>query len=127
MTKTWIALLGLLAILVMATPAMAQDNTPAAAEAAKGITLQDWNDSSLNEKYSFLLGMATMVEMEKYWRAKHNDTLVDKWAVGFADPTFKQIVEKVDAYAQANPDKMNQYLLQVLWYQIVAPKIAAGQ
>jgi hypothetical protein len=39
--------------------------------------------------------------------------------------TVRQIMETMDAYYKANPDKQQQPIIEVIWFQMVAPKAAA--
>jgi hypothetical protein len=39
--------------------------------------------------------------------------------------TLPQIVETVDAYYKANPDKQQQRIIEVIWFQMVEPKAGA--
>ena len=41
--------------------------------------------------------------------------------------TLPQIVETVDAYYKANPDKQQQPIIEVIWFQMVAPKASLAK
>jgi hypothetical protein len=37
--------------------------------------------------------------------------------------TVPRIVETVDAYYKANPDKQQEPIIEVIWFQMVKPKV----
>ena len=129
-TKWFSIFLVLMAALVFSSPLLAQRANQTVEEKVTntGVTLTAWNDSTQQEKYAYLLGLMTMVEMEKNWQGENplpfKQSLASSWSIGLSDMTFKQIADTVDNYAAAHPDEGQRQVVEVLWFQLVQPKIA---
>ena len=50
-------------------------------------------------------------------------TLVEKWVEALDGMTLRQIMEVVDAHYKANPDKQQQTVFEVVWFQMIEPKV----
>ncbi len=129
MRKPLIAILGLLTILMLSAPALAENLSSSDAK-HPGVSLEAWKNSTQAEKYAFLLGLMSMVEMEKTWQGEHplpfKQSLIPSWSAGLADLSFEQISATVDSYIVANPGNMKRQVLEVLWFQLVQPKLTTS-
>ena len=49
------------------------------------------------------------------------------WMKAFKDVKRTTIVEEVDAWYAAHPDRLDRPVLGVLWFELVEPRLAAAQ
>lgn len=131
MKKSLIVFLVLLAAVMLSVPAMADTMANRSQAASNGVTLGVWKDSSPAEQYAFLLGMMTMVELEKNWQGDDapplRDSLISSWSLGLCDLTFKQIADTVNEYIAQNPGDTDRQVVEVLWFKLVQPKLTAAE
>ena len=90
-------------------------------------TGERWSNATDTERGAYVLGILNMAMVEYQLtgpKPKHRTTVphLIKALDGMAVP---QIVETVDAYYKANPDKQQEPIIEVIWFQMVKPK--AGQ
>ncbi|SHN61589.1 hypothetical protein [Desulfovibrio litoralis] len=94
---------------------------------APQVTLKMWQDSTQNERYAFLLGFVSMLELEKEWQGKKpvpfRQSLIGTWSKALDGVTVKQMYETVENHIKTNPGDINVTVLQVLWYDMVQPKV----
>lgn len=85
---------------------------------------EDWSPATEREKMAYLLGIRDMAAAEYQLTGPNpkRRTLVDKWVKSLDGMTLRQIMETVDAYYKANPDKQQQTVFEVVWFQMVEPK-----
>lgn len=95
------------------------------------VTGKHWTKATQGEKVSYLLGMGTIIELEKEYQGEKplKDSLNSKLVQGLSDHTFKEIKDHVDAYYKEHPEKLDVPVVEVIWYELVAPdlKEASGQ
>lgn len=87
-------------------------------------TGEHWSKASDTERRAYLLGILNMAMVEYQLTGpnpKHRTT-VAKLVKALDGMALPQIVETVDAYYKANPDKQQQPIIEVIWFQMVAPK-----
>ena len=110
-------LLGLILILGMALPALAEDyEIPV-------VTGVQWTKSSLGERKAFLLGAATIIELDQEVQGKTpaSNSSIDTWARGLSHFTFDQMVAGLDKWYAAHPDKLDSPVVEVLWHEMAKP------
>ncbi|MDS4040627.1 MAG: hypothetical protein RKP20_05565 [Candidatus Competibacter sp.] len=129
--------LSLAAGLTCWSTAQAADPAPPAAKSAESQLAQQavkkewliptgerWSDATETERRAYVLGILNMAMIEYQLTGpnpKHRTT-VPKLIKALDGMTVPQIVENVDAYYKANPDKQQQPIIEVIWFQMVAPK-----
>lgn len=117
---------------LVAAPASgaAAESAMAGIEAVKcpTIRLKHWQSSSSEEKLAFLLGFCTMLELEKDWQAQKplpiSQSINQSWAKGLTGKTLGDLVDAVDRYAAANPEKGEKPVLVVLGQLFVRPAMS---
>lgn len=126
--------LGLAAGLTGWSVAQAAETAPTAAKTAEAppakVDLsfpngENWTPATEREKMAYLLGIRDMAAAEYQLTGpnpKHR-TLVKRWIEALDGMTLRQIMETVDAYYKANPDKQQQTVFEVVWFQMVEPKV----
>jgi hypothetical protein len=86
---------------------------------------ENWSGATEREKMAYLLGVRDMAAAEYQLtgpKPKHR-TLVKRWVESLDGMTLRQIMETVDAYYKANPDQQRQTVFEVVWFQMVEPKV----
>lgn len=102
----------------------AQPAAPAKKEEWRIPTGEHWLKATDTERRAYVLGILNMAMVEYQLTGpnpKHRTT-VPKLVKALDGIALPQIVETVDAYYKANPDKQQQPIIEVIWFQMVAPK-----
>lgn len=132
--KQILLVLGLGASLVGWTPVQAAEPAASSAYANPVKELpfpggKEWPTATEREKMAYLLGVLNMAMVEYQLTGpnpKHRTT-VEKLVESLDGMTLRQIMETVDAYYQANPDQQQRPIFEVIWFEMVEPKIAASR
>jgi hypothetical protein len=136
--------LGLAAGLVGWSTAQAADPAPPAAKPAgtqparteapakqewRIPTGEHWSNGTETERRAYVLGILNMamVEYQLTGPNPRHRTTVPKLVKALDGMTVPQIVETIDAYYKANPDKQQQPIIEVIWFQMVAPKASPAK
>ena len=92
------------------------------------VLLKHWRASTQNEKMAFLLGLATMLEMEKEWQGSAplgiNQSINNSWIRGLSGVSFGQMANSVDSYAAQHPDQMEMSVVEALGRIYVQPVLS---
>ena len=102
----------------------AQPAAPAKKEEWRIPTGEHWSKATDTERRAYVLGILNMAMVEYQLTGpnpKHRTT-VPKLVKALDGMAVPQIVETVDAYYKANPDKQQEPIIEVIWFQMVAPK-----
>ena len=108
---------------------------------AAGVQAADQEKSSLDNKLSFLFGMDTAIATEYFVNSREAELAAKNgkmpvsnlskfekgWMKAFKDVKRTTIVEEVDAWYAAHPDRLDRPVLGVLWFELVEPRLAAAQ
>ena len=88
-----------------------------------------WIKMSDDEKIAFLWGAGHIVSIEEVLarnnpELRKSNTFVNKImeARGNTPMTMSEVAKHVDDYYQANPDKIDKPVIEVIWYQTVVPR-----
>ncbi|KHK03362.1 hypothetical protein [Desulfovibrio sp. TomC] len=114
----WLLLGGLVLALFMAMPALATDyEIPV-------VTGEHWVKSSPQERKSFLLGAATIIELEQEVQGQTPPpkTTITVWCKGLSAYNFDEMAAAIDKWYAANPDKLARPVVEVMWYELAKPK-----
>lgn len=91
------------------------------------VTMRDWKNSTADERYSFLAGFSTMLELERGWQGDSplpiKQSLIGSWAKGLANVSIRQMDAAIAEYSAANADDADRLVVDFLWYHFVQPKI----
>lgn len=94
------------------------------------VTLKHWRDSTPGERYSFLIGFVTMLELEKEWQGRADGqilpferSLVPSWVIGFADRPLTEIYNGLNKYLADNPGDLDRPVAEVMWFIYVKPRL----
>ena len=97
-------------------------------EATPTVTLQRWQNATEDERYSFLVGFVTMLDIEHSWQGDnprpYKESLIDCWYQGLKGTTYKELYAVIENYIAAHPGDLELPLPQVIWFEVVQPKVA---
>ncbi|MDR2945501.1 MAG: hypothetical protein LBV79_01975 [Candidatus Adiutrix sp.] len=95
------------------------------------VTMGHWKESKPNERYAFLVGLVTMLEIEKEWQLKSGkklmpmkQSLTGSWVRGFEDLPLKEMYDGLNRYVVEHPGDLERPVAEVLWFSFVQPKLA---
>ena len=112
-------LLGWLTLaLLVAVPALAADyEVPV-------VTGENWTQSTPRERKAFLIGAATIIELEQEVQGATPPpkTTIGVWCKGLSAFNFEEMAAAIDAWYAANPDKLARPVVEVMWYELAKPK-----
>ncbi len=89
-----------------------------------------WQTMTTSEKVAFVWGMGHVVTVE--WQAAQmrpglkQDDVAAKLAEGLVGMSMNDIVKGIDGYYRDNPDDLEAPVMEVIWDEMVTPKIKAG-
>lgn len=110
----WLAL-----ALLLAVPALGQ------AREVPLVTGEHWVKSTAQERKAFLVGAATIMELEQEVQGTPppppNKSLVDVWCRGLSHFTFDQMAKAIDDWYAAHPDRLSRPVVEVMWYELAKP------
>ncbi len=106
----------------------AQSTTPAKQE-WRMPTGEHWSKATDTERRAYVLGILNMamVEYQLSGPNPRHRTTVPRLVKALDGMALPQIVETVDAYYKANPDKQQQPIIEAIWFQMVAPKASPAK
>ncbi|MHC1789933.1 hypothetical protein [Solidesulfovibrio sp.] len=109
---------GLAMALLLAVPALAATNE------VPVVTGEHWTKSSPQERKAFLLGAATIMELEQEVQGETppQKTTITVWCKGLSAYTFDEMAAAIDQWYAANPDKTARPVVEVMWYELAKPK-----
>ena len=97
-------------------------------EATPVVTLHNWQNAAENERYSFLIGFVSLLDIEHSWQGEHprpyKESLIDCWYQGLKGMTYKELYAVIENYIAAHPGDLALPLPQVIWFEVVQPKVA---
>ena len=122
------------ATLVLAAPAFAQTTQSVSdkVEAAPGtttptVTMKTWKMSSEAERYSFLAGFVTMLELEREWQGANavpiKQSLIGSWSQGLSNVSIRTMDEDIEAYINSSDANMDRLVVDFLWFNYVQPTV----
>ena len=99
-------------------------STFAAQVSPSALTGVHWKQSSESEKLAFLYGASNIIAIEELTaqhQGKEPSPFVSAWIKAFGDISWKQIQEKIDSWYAEHPSEEARPVLNVLWYEFMAP------
>ena len=89
------------------------------------ITGEHWAKSTEQNKKAYLVGMTNMLQVEIAYQAGNalteSQTVVPRFAKGLKGHTLDGAIAKVDAWYARNPGRMQQTVVETIWYELVVP------
>lgn len=142
MKKIFICL-AVAAIFALAYKPAAAEDSPVVQKAnpVEQFTGELWQKSTANEKQAFLFGIDTAVAIE-YFINKESVTRAAKkgkkpvytlspfekaWMKAFKNVSRTELAGMVSQWYEKNPEQLDKPVLDVIWYQIIQPRLKAGE
>ena len=89
-----------------------------------------WQKMAPDEKVAFVWGIGHVVSIERQVEERHpelkRDGFVAKLAEALAGIPMNTIVQEVDKYYNENPDDLGIAVMEVIWDDMVKPRIKSG-
>lgn len=139
MRKRVVSLLLALALVSGAAVVGAQEQAARNGDPIAQLTGEVWQKTSPDNKASFLFGMDTAIAVEYAVNGKLTEAAAARgktpvstlspfekaWVKAFKDVPRRQIIQEVDAWYAANPGELKRPVMNVLWYQVIQPRLAS--
>lgn len=94
------------------------------------VKMSDWKDSGPRQRYAFLVGFMSMLDLENEWQAANNKTplpfkqsLVSSWAQALESKSLQEIYRGLNRYLKENPGQLDKPVTEVMWFTFVQPTI----
>ena len=113
------------ATLVAACAVAALAGGAAQAQEIPLVTGEHWTKSTEQSKKAYLVGLTNMLQVEVAYQAGNtlpeSQTVVPRFAKGLKGNTLDGAIAKVDAWYAKNPGRMQQPVIETIWYELVVP------
>ena len=113
------------ATLVAACAVAALAGGAAQAQEIPLVTGEHWAKSTEQNKKAYLVGLTNMLQVEVAYQAgttlPDSQTVVPRFAKGLKGHTLDGAIAKVDAWYAKNPGRMQQTVVETIWYELVVP------
>ena len=88
---------------------------------------EKWATATEREKLAYLLGITNMalIEYQLTGPSPKYRTTVPKLIKSLDGTTLRQMMGIIDTYYKAHPDQQKRRIFEVLWFEIVEPKVNA--
>lgn len=94
------------------------------------VKMSDWKDSRPGQRYAFLIGFMSMLDLENEWQKANNEkalpfkqSLVSSWAAALEKKSLQEIYRGLNRYAKENPDQLDKPVTEVMWFTFVQPTV----
>jgi hypothetical protein len=96
------------------------------------VTGKHWVESTEREKKAFLIGMGTIIEIEQEVQSKNpssekTKSFIPTFVAGLSQYSITEIMNQIDSWYQAHPDQLNRPVIEVIWSELVIPKVESSQ
>ena len=92
------------------------------------VTMDHWKNSTPGERYAFLIGFITMLELEKEWQGRDGqeilsfeESLVPRWVEGLTHRPLAEIYNGLNRHVSDSPDELHRPLVEVMWFNFIEP------
>jgi hypothetical protein len=93
------------------------------------VTGEHWQNSAEEQKRAFLLGAATIIEVEKEMQGStppaDDESAIPVLVRGLSPLTLTEIMERLDQYYASNPDKLSVPVIRVVYFEMAKPRAEA--
>jgi len=109
--------LALALTVAVAVPALAEDyEIPV-------VTGEHWQKSTPQERKAFLVGAATIIELDQEVQgaAPAKNSTIDAWAKGLSHFNFDQMAAAIDTWYAEHQDRVSRPVVEVMWFELAKP------
>jgi len=100
-----------------------------------------WEKTTESNKTAFLFGVESAITVEYFVNAKVAEKAAKAgkrpvytlspfergWMKAFKDVKRAEIIKMVDEWYAANPKSLDRPVLSIIWYELIAPRLAAAK
>lgn len=102
--------------------------SPAAAVSAQRFANgDDWQRATPQTRQAFLFGIANLLSVAVDWDDRHvpagQQTFSRRARTGLGDTSLGEVAARIDAWYDANPDKLDTPVVVVMWNQVAKPRL----
>jgi len=102
--------------------------SPAAAEDVDFVAGKMWKSSRRNVKRAYLVGISNLMSAEYAYQKEtgpppDQQTTIRRLYEEIDDVTLDVAISRVDGWYEANPDKLDMTVLEVIWLDMVRPNL----
>lgn len=94
------------------------------------VTGEHWLNATEKEKKAFLIGMGTILVVEREWHGNNpppdEQSFIPRMIRGLSHYTLTQVMENLDRWYRAHPDRLDRPVIQTLWFEMVLPNLATA-
>lgn len=113
-----------------ATPIADKNKTTAEVLDGPIVRMKNWKFSSPEEQKSFLMGLVTMIGVNKYWMEKNHSKIYPEsptaiWVRALDGVTYADMIAALDQYANDTANNLDVSVVEVLWRKFCAPVATA--
>lgn len=129
-------LISAVAIVMLAVPAALSADSLAKgavrdAVAFSPVQLRHWKNSTQNERYAFLTGLFSMLELEGAWQGKQalpiSKSINRSWIQGLSGKTLQEVSAAIDQYYRDNPGAEDTPVVEVIGRIYVKPALTKAE
>lgn len=95
------------------------------------ISLNDWQNSSSQERRAFLAGFVNMLQMEAAWQGENalsiSESTVSTWMRGLSGVTIPEMETALDNYIVKRQGKLDRSVVEALGRMYVKPKLSKDE
>ncbi|UQZ88179.1 hypothetical protein C4J81_02715 [Deltaproteobacteria bacterium Smac51] len=89
------------------------------------VKMSHWKESTPSQRYSFLIGFITMLDLESEWQAPNplpfKQSLTSAWMRGLKNKSLQDIYNGLNEYMTNNPTQLDRPVAEVMWFTFVQP------
>ncbi len=93
------------------------------------VKMSHWKESRPGQRYAFLIGFMSMLDLENEWQAANEkplsfkQSLVPSWMNALKTKSLQDIYNGLNDFVEKNPDQLDRPVTEVLWFTFVQPTI----
>ncbi len=133
MRASWKSAVLLLLLLLGTVPGRAEAAGAAEPSGVASLNGYVWERSAPQSRLDFLLGVECALAMESALaQAAQNkgesvtlSLFADGWQAALGSVTRPELVRRIDAFYEKNPDQKNRHVFDVIWTEMVVPGLKA--
>lgn len=93
------------------------------------VKMSHWRDSRPGQRYAFLIGFMSMLDLENEWQAANEkplsfkQSLVPSWVKAMKAKSLQDIYNGLNDFVEKNPDQLDRPVTEIMWFTFVQPTI----
>ena len=95
------------------------------------VTGVHWTKSTEDQKKAYLIGIANMAQVEHAYQGStpqaDSQSIIPRLHQGLKGQTLDSVREGLNKWYAANPGKMDQPVLETIWFEMVVPGLKSNK